>query len=318
MVTIKETIILVLVLILPTIGGIEWCIPTRLTAPDLLAPVFGVFTDNFVAASASLGVVVVRRNSNNVRRIDLDDHSLSILGIKEVGKICDGAEVQAIAASAILVLVNLVALHLADGTNRIVECARMYVLEIGTNILEREEVTILCEWQLTSFKEVIQLIHSPLGRIVQEIVEEVEHGLERQVMLDEFQNALCERVVNRITLKVDDTIFDEDVGVVNVVTHLARQVHQFQEQLPIAVTHGFDSLLVIDVVCIHSINCAVYDSRNFTATCDSYCIICIHTFCVLLCFVVLPKCFCKHQVIVRIVMVLHQFVKHNLLRFGER
>ncbi len=195
-----------------------------------------------------------------------------------MGKIRDGAEVQAVAASAILVLVNLVALHLADGANRIVELARVDVRVVCLHVLEREEVSILRDRQLASLKEVIQLIHGPLGRILHEVAEEVEQRLERQVLLHEVDDALGQRVVDRLAVEHDDAVFDLHVAAVNVVTHFAGEVNEVEELRPILVTNSLKNVLIVGVVGVHGIDRAIDDSGDFSATSDRNCCgVVIHT-----------------------------------------
>jgi hypothetical protein len=76
-------LVLIVKLIVSTIGGIEVGIPTRFFTLNLAPPIVLVFSNHFVSASASFGVVVIGGNSHNILWINLDDHGLSSIGIHE-------------------------------------------------------------------------------------------------------------------------------------------------------------------------------------------------------------------------------------------
>jgi hypothetical protein len=62
--------IILIILILPAIGGVKVGVKPVIT-PNTLPPVVGVFRDDFIAASASLCVIVVGRDAHHIGRIDL-------------------------------------------------------------------------------------------------------------------------------------------------------------------------------------------------------------------------------------------------------
>jgi hypothetical protein len=203
--------VLTIVLILSSIRRVEIVIESVLSTIQLGTPVLGVFCNHFIAASASLGVIVIRRDSDYILGIDLNDHCVTSVAIGEVGKICNRTEVQSVGASAILVLIHFVAKHLTDLANRVVKCPTMDVLVISFNILEGEEVTILCDRKLSNLKEVVEFIDCTIARILHHIVEEVEQRLEGKVLLHERDHTLCHGVVDDLTLEHDATIYDLDI-----------------------------------------------------------------------------------------------------------
>jgi hypothetical protein len=125
-----------------TILIIERRIESAFAPVDLGTPILIVFTNDLIAASTTLGIVVVSRDRDYISWIDLDDHGVTTIGIREVREILDGAEVQSSRASAILVLIDKIAWHLTDRSNGVIKLARMYVLVIRTNILEGKEIPI--------------------------------------------------------------------------------------------------------------------------------------------------------------------------------
>jgi hypothetical protein len=87
-------LVLILVLILPTIGGVEIGVESILTTIQLAPPILCVFTDYLILASATLGVVIIRWDANNILGIDLDNHGVTSVCISKMRKIGNRAEVQ--------------------------------------------------------------------------------------------------------------------------------------------------------------------------------------------------------------------------------
>jgi hypothetical protein len=83
-----------LILIVSTIGGVEIMVKSVLTTTNLFPPILGVFTDHLIARATTLGVIVVSRNGDYILGIDLDNHGVTTIGVREVREILDRAEVQ--------------------------------------------------------------------------------------------------------------------------------------------------------------------------------------------------------------------------------
>jgi hypothetical protein len=247
-VRIRAFIIFIVKFILSTIGGIEIRVPTRFLALNLASPIVLVFGNHFIPASASLGVVIVCWNRHNILWVDLDDHGLSTIGIRKGWKILDGAEVESRRASAILVLIDSVARHFTYLANRVVECSRVNVFVIGTNILEGEEVSILCDREFSCFQEVIEFIDCSLRWIIHEVLEEVEKWFMGQTITHEIQNTLCERVVNDLSMIVNRTILDLDIGSIEIGINLLTDIDDVDESIPILLADCFKCLFVFGVI----------------------------------------------------------------------
>jgi len=93
-VTTAFVILMLILLILPTIGGVEIGVETILSTIQLAPPIIGVFTDHLVARATTLGVVVVSRDADNILWIDLEDHRLASVAVPKVREIGNRAEVQ--------------------------------------------------------------------------------------------------------------------------------------------------------------------------------------------------------------------------------
>jgi hypothetical protein len=209
-------VLVVLVLVVSTIGGIEIGVPTRFIPIEFRTPVLFVFCNNLVSASATFGVLVVCWNRHYIAGIDLDDHGLAILPIGEVRKILDRAEVESIGTGAFLVLVHPIARHLTYFANRVVELARVNVEVIATNILEGEEVTILGDWEFSCFQEVVEFIDCSLAWIIHEVLEEVQEWLMWKSLTHEVEDSFGQSVVNDLSMIVDRTILDLNIGSIEI------------------------------------------------------------------------------------------------------
>jgi hypothetical protein len=242
------------VLILPTIGGVEIMVESVLSTIQFAPPIVGVFTYDLVATSATLGIVVVSRDSNYIRRIDLDNHGLASVAVREVREILDGAEVQSIRASAILVLVHLVARHLTDRPYGVVECARVNVLVVRLDILEGEEESILGVGEITHIQEVTEFVDCTKARILHKVAEEVDDRLNREILFDEVDDLASKGVVQRLTLVVHHTIDDRDIGVVDEILYLARQIHLIKEGFPILCLDCIQCLCVVRMRVVNRID----------------------------------------------------------------
>jgi hypothetical protein len=220
-------------LIVSTIGGIETGIPTRFIPIEFAAPVILVFCYHFVSASATLGVVVVCWNCHNILWIDLDNHCLSIFSIREVWKILNRTEVESVGAGALLVLVHRIARHLTYLAHRVVEVTRMNVLVIRTNILESEEVTILCDWEFSCFKEVVEFIYCSLAWILHEVLEEVQERFMGKTLTHEGKNPFGESIVDDLTPIVNCSTLNLNLCSIEVGLNLLTDVHQIDETSPV-------------------------------------------------------------------------------------
>jgi hypothetical protein len=130
----------------------------------------------------------------------------------------------------------------------------MNVSIICLDILEGEEVTILGDRKLSNIKEVVEFIHSTIARILHKVIEEVEQGLERQVLLHEGDHSLGESIVNWLPLVDDDTIYNLDIRVKNKVLDLASNIYMVEEGVPILSLDCFKSLLIVGVCVINRVD----------------------------------------------------------------
>jgi hypothetical protein len=128
----------------------------------------------------------------------------------------DGAEVESVGAGAFLVLVHRIARHLTYLAHRVVELARVNVEVVGSNILEGKEATILCDWEFSHFKEVVEFIHRSLAWIVHEVLEEVQERFMRKSLAHEVEDSFGQSVVNDLSMIVDRTILDLNIGSIEV------------------------------------------------------------------------------------------------------
>jgi hypothetical protein len=250
----RVTITIILVLVVPTIGGVEIMVESVLSTIQFAPPIVGVFTYDLVATSATLGIVVVSRDGNYIRRIDLDNHGLASVAVREVREILDGAEVQSIRASAILVLVHLVARHLTDRPYGVVECARVNVLVVRLDILEGEEESILGVGKITHIQEVTEFVDCTKARILHKVAEEVDDRLNREILLNEVDDLTSKGVVQRLTLVVHHTIDDRDIGVVDEILYLTRQIHLIKEGFPILCLDCIQCLCVVGMRVVNRID----------------------------------------------------------------
>ena len=127
-------------------------------------------TDNEVFGDAHLGEVVVVRNGNDVRRIDLADHNTVACGATEVGQVLFRANVQTVAALARAILINLPAFHLRVGANAVVEPARVDVLVIPSHLLVGEEAAIRSDRNVAVLKEIVERQHAAANWILEQVL----------------------------------------------------------------------------------------------------------------------------------------------------
>jgi hypothetical protein len=244
---IAVTTILILALILSPIGRVKIVVESVVTT-DTLTPVVGMLGNHLVLASASLRVVVVGRDADHIGRIDLEDHGLASVGVGEVGQVVYGAEVQTSGASLILVIADCISTHLTDLAYRVVELARVNVLEVGTNILEGEEVTILRDGELAHIEEGVEFLYRTIARILHKVDHEVEQGLEGKIILHELNHTIREGVVDDLSVEANCSIVDLDAltpELVKVVLDFSGEIHTIKESSPVAILDGIESFVVV-------------------------------------------------------------------------
>jgi hypothetical protein len=76
-------LIFIVPIVVSTLGGIEIGIESRFTPIDLTTPILFVFGYHFVSATTPLGVIVIAWNAHYICWIDLEDHCLSTIAIRE-------------------------------------------------------------------------------------------------------------------------------------------------------------------------------------------------------------------------------------------
>jgi hypothetical protein len=238
---------IVLALILSPIGRVKIVVESVVTT-DTLTPVVGMLGNHLVLASASLRVVVVGRDADHIGRVDLEDHGLASVGVGEVGQVVDGAEVQTSGASLILVITDRISTHLTNLAYGVVEFARVNVLEVGTNILEGKEVTILGDRELAHIQEGVEFLHGTIARILHKVDHEVEQGLEGKIILHELNHTIREGVVDDLSVEANCSIVDLDAltpELVKVVLDFSGEIHTIKESSPVAILDGIESFVVV-------------------------------------------------------------------------
>jgi hypothetical protein len=174
----------------------------------------------------------------------------------------DGAEVESVGAGAFLVLVHRIARHLTHLAHRVVELARVNVEVIGSNILEGEEATILCDWEFSCFQEVIQLIYCPLGWIIHEVLEEVQERFMRKSITHEVEDSFGQSVVNDLSMIVDRTILDLNIGSIEEGLNLLADIDDVDKLIPVLLSNCIKCLLVFRMIGFDNIGLSVDDSGN--------------------------------------------------------
>ena len=193
------------------------------------------FTDNFVTASTTLSVVVVRWDRHNVSWVDLNDHDTCTT---EVTKVVKRTEVQTSRTSAILVVVHFVTWHLYNLTHRVIHGARVAVEVVVANFLVSKEVTIWSDRQVALFQEVVQFVNRTLRWVGVQILHEVDHRFNWETLLKHSDHASSHSVVKRFALPEQIFTLDRHVAL-TVAQYDFLRLDDILNQIPVA---SFDSV----------------------------------------------------------------------------
>ncbi len=190
---------------------------------------------------------------------------------REVGKIFLRTEVQTAGASAVLVLVNLIALHLTNLAHRVVERPAMDVLPIGADVLEGEEVTVLGDWKIAELKESIKLINRTLGRILHQILKKLNHRTEWKILVHQGENAISDRIVEDFPVEHNRTVHKANLASSDKGTNRSGNIRKSFEGLPGGVADGIKDAGIVRVIGRHVEGLTVDDGRDSAVFADEDC-----------------------------------------------
>ena len=211
-----------------------------------------MFANHLVTSSTALGVVVVAWDAHNVCGVDLDDHNATLTTMV-VWQVAEAAKVQAVGASAVLVLINLVAWHLQHCAHAVVHLASVEVTVVVTHLLVGQEAAVLGDGQCSGFQEAIQLIHSPLAGVLHEIVEEAQHGLSVEVFADHVQDATNHAAAHWHIAVENFAITHSDIALAEV-DHALLDVDEALNFCVVLDLERFADLAVMCMICIDGVS----------------------------------------------------------------
>lgn len=117
-------------------------------------------------------------------------------------------------AGLVRVLVDEVASHLDDLADGVVEMRAIGVGvdggEVGVDPLVGEEAAVGGDGQRAGLQEAIQFVHGPEGRVLHQVLHELDEAVDRLLLLEQVEDPGREGVVHRHAVVAELVVVDGD------------------------------------------------------------------------------------------------------------
>ncbi|MAD95754.1 MAG: hypothetical protein CMB99_00265 [Flavobacteriaceae bacterium] len=150
------------------------------------------FFNHFVAATTTLGGVVVAGEGTDITRVHLDHHGPTTTAIG--AEVVVRAEVEATRTGPIRVFVHLITRDFHHAADRVVERAAVVVLVVVSDHLPRDEATVRGDRQIALFEPLVEALHGAEAGVQHHVLHEVDQRCRLTVLatLDKLNDATSE------------------------------------------------------------------------------------------------------------------------------
>ena len=183
-----------------------------------------ILGNNLVSAGAEFLEFAIGWDADNIRRVDFHQNQ-AVIPASKVGCILKSSSMEAIRASNLFVVIDLVARHLKHLSNTVEESACMLVGEIVANSLVSKERTCLSERQMLMLKERVEFIDCTFAWVQLQACDKLEDGQAVNAISKEIDDAFCNHRLDGITIDKHRAILNLDLLILGVeVEELAGRV----------------------------------------------------------------------------------------------
>lgn len=160
---------------------------------------------------------------------------------------------KAAGAGLVRILVDEVASHLDNPTDGVVEMRAIGIGvdggEVLANPLVGEEAAVGGDGQSAGLQEAVELVHSPEGRILHQVLHELDEAVDRLLLLEKVEDPGRESVVHRGAIVLELVVVDGDA----TVRELGNRLGDVDQGLDLSLgsaagEKGVDDGLVVGVI----------------------------------------------------------------------